>query len=132
MQKTKTKISMWRNSEKLYNRAARVSQRKSERRANKNGIQQGYNSNKISPREILRHEFIGLELEVIDSKNKNLIGIKGKITDETRNMLEVNNEIKLIKDQITFTLKKNNQVFTLDGKQIVGRPEDRIKKIRKI
>lgn len=68
---------------------------------------------------------------MIDSDNKKVIGIKGKVTDETRNMLEVNNQIKLIKDQITFILKKNDQIFTIEGKQIVGRPEDRIKKIRK-
>ena len=132
MQKTKTKISMRGNSERINNRAAGISQRKSERGANQDRIQQGYHSNKINPKDILRSEFIGLELEVIDSDNKKLLGIKGKITDETRNMLEINNQIKLIKNQITFTLKKDNIPYTIEGKQIVGRPEDRIKKTRKI
>lgn len=47
-------------------------------------------------------------------------------------MLEIDNKKKLIKDQIKFKVEKGGQWFSIDGKQIVGRPEDRIKKIRKI
>ena len=42
-------------------------------------------------------ELIGSIIEVIESKNKYLIGIKGKVIDETRNMIIIqdqNNEIK--------------------------------------
>ena len=47
-------------------------------------------------------ELIGLNIEVIKSKNKANIGIKGKVIDETKNMVIVKSEKgikKLIKKQ---------------------------------
>ena len=132
MQKTERYARMRGNREGIHNRTAGITHRESEERAGQDGIQPRHNTDKISPKEILRHELIGLEVEVADSKNKNLVGIKGKITDETRNTLEVDNTKKLAKDQVTIKVKKGNQTFVIDGNQIVGRPEDRVKKIRKI
>jgi len=33
---------------------------------------------------IKKHEIIGKQLEVVDALNKNLIGLKGEVVDETR------------------------------------------------
>lgn len=131
MQKTKRCIGVRGDSKGVCNRVAGLAQGKSKKRANKDGLWSEHNRNQITPREILRQEFIGREIEVIDSKNQNLIGIKGKITDETRNTLEIDNTKKLVKGQITFKIKKDHQSFMIDGAQIIGRPEDRVKKIRK-
>lgn len=52
-------------------------------------------------------ELIGLNIEVIKSNNKANIGIKGKVIDETKNMVIVKNEKgikKLIKKQNFFFL----------------------------
>ena len=38
---------------------------------------------------ILKEELIGLETEVIDAKNKSLIGIKGRIVNETKFTLHI-------------------------------------------
>jgi len=35
-------------------------------------------------KDLIRHEFIGLEVEVIQAKNPSLIGIKGKIMSEDK------------------------------------------------
>ncbi len=54
-------------------------------------------------------ELIGLNIEVIKSNNKANIGIKGKIIDETKNMIIIKNEKgikKLIKKQILCYKKK--------------------------
>ena len=43
----------------------------------------------INSNNIFYHELIGLELEVIDSSNKSLIGISGIVIDETKKTLKI-------------------------------------------
>ncbi len=90
----------------------------------------------IAPREIVRYELIGLKVEIVNSKNKSLIGIRGTIINETKNMLTIeldNKKIKkIIKDQATLNLKFKNHIVQVNGQLLVGRPEERIKKIRKL
>ena len=86
----------------------------------------------ITPQNVFRHEFIGLSVEVTESTNEGLIGLHGIIIDETRNTItvETNDTEKMIpKDNVIFlfTLPDGSQV-SIDGKVIVARPEDRIKK----
>lgn len=73
-------------------------------------------------------EFIGSEIEIIKSKNKDMEGIKGKVIDETKNSLTIIND----KNQEKKLLKKGS-VFRICGKEIQGekilrRPEERVKK----
>ena len=72
-------------------------------------------------------ELIGAFVEVIQAENKSLVGKKGKITDETRNMIEIGNN-KIVKDQVILEIDFNNQKYIIDGKLLVGKPEDRLKK----
>ena len=68
-------------------------------------------------------ELIGSVIEVIKSRNPALIGIKGKVIDETKNilMLETQKGIKkLIKSQITLKLGAN----IIKGDHIIRRPEE--------
>lgn len=77
------------------------------------------------------HELIGLKMEVIDSKNKNLVGIKGTIIDETKNTLVIKDQDKtrtLLKDQVTLKIFKDNHEIKVNGDILIGRPEDRLKK----
>jgi len=78
--------------------------------------------------EITRYELIGSMLEVTSSRNKNLVGTKGKIIDETKNMFILENGKKLIKSQSTFIIKIDNKKFQIKGELLVGKPEDRLKK----
>ena len=80
---------------------------------------------------IAMFEFIGLYAEIINSSNKSLIGLKGKITDETKNTFtfEINGkEKKIMKNQVMLKISLNGKFIEIDGKDLVGRPEDRIKK----
>ncbi|HIH31489.1 TPA: ribonuclease P protein subunit [Candidatus Woesearchaeota archaeon] len=78
----------------------------------------------------IRDEFIGKEAEIVRTRNKQLLGLKGKIVDETKNSFKmlVNKrnfrEFKVIMKQgNTFMIGKK----LFDGNKIMKRPEDRIK-----
>lgn len=84
-----------------------------------------------TPKNILLHEFIGLECKVIASRNKNHLGIKGRIIDETKNLIiiETKKGIKKIsKKGAIFRLKLDNCVVEIHGDDIIARPEDRLKR----
>ena len=79
----------------------------------------------------MKGELIGLMVKVIRSANKSNTGIKGKVIDETMNTLviEKDNEKKILsKDQNEFEFPEKK--IRIDGGLLLGRPEDRIKKIR--
>ena len=79
---------------------------------------------------LLNHELIGLETQIVDSTNKSIVGLAGKIIDETKSMftLETKSGTKIIpKQHSTWRFKVNDQSYTLDGNAISKRPEDRIK-----
>lgn len=85
----------------------------------------------ITPYNITKHELIGLQVTVSKSGNKSLEGIQGEIVDESRNMITLmagKRFKKLAKSQMTFTTKIGEKTVEVDGKVLVKRPEDRIKK----
>ena len=86
---------------------------------------------KVTP-EIVQHEFIGLMAKVVNSTNPCNVGIKGRVIDETRNtfvLLHDGVEKRIIKETSVFHfIYPDGTVVEIDGKLLVGRPEDRIKK----
>jgi ribonuclease P protein subunit POP4 len=86
---------------------------------------------KITPQNILKHELIGLEACIKNSNNKQLIGIGGKIIDETKNTIVIlkNGKPKRIpKNIIALEIKlPDGSIVEIDGKALVARPEDRLK-----
>jgi|TARA_B100001971_G_C18257678_1_gene583653 ribonuclease P protein subunit POP4 len=82
----------------------------------------------MNVKNIVKYEFIGSDLEVIDSRNKSLIGLKGRVVDETQNMFILDDGKKLIKSQSKFKIKMNKKTIEIKGSLLVGRPEDRLKK----
>ncbi|MEK6951579.1 MAG: ribonuclease P protein subunit [Nanoarchaeota archaeon] len=80
---------------------------------------------------MIRHELIGSEIKVISSTNHNLENIEGKVIDETRNMIIIdtkNGIKKIIKNQAKMEINLKGRKIEIDGKELVGRPEERIKK----
>ena len=85
----------------------------------------------INSKNIVKHELIGFSVEIVDSKNRSNIGIKGKIVDETRNSLVIRTnkgEKTVIKDQCIFVFRLPEGKIRVDGELLVARPEDRIRK----
>lgn len=82
--------------------------------------------------DIIHCEFIGTEAKIVKSKNRDCKGIHGKIIDETRNtftILHEDRKKKIIKDSSVFYFEfSDGTVVEIDGKLLVGRPEDRLKK----
>ncbi len=81
---------------------------------------------------IYPHELIGSQLNILDSTSKNLVGLEGKIIDESRDLLCVEitsgKEIKIIKSAIIrLMIQTNTQMYELAGQDISGRAWDRIK-----
>jgi len=81
---------------------------------------------------IIQGEFIGLTAKVAQSTQRSNIGIKGKVMDETRNtfIIMCNHEKKTIAKGVSvFHFRmRDGTVVEINGKLLVGRPEDRVKK----
>ena len=83
----------------------------------------------ITAENITAHEFIGQATEIINSSNPQIIGLNGRIIDETKSMFTLNTS-KGIK---SIAKSSNMWGFTIQGKEIVvdgtkitKRPFDRI------
>jgi ribonuclease P protein subunit POP4 len=86
----------------------------------------------ITARNLTRHELIGLRVKIIGSSCKSNIGLLGKIINETKNMLVISNGLRqhwLPKEESNFQFKlQDDSTVEVEGKRLVGRPEDRVKK----
>lgn len=87
----------------------------------------------ITPENLVRHELIGLGVCVHSSSNPDAQEISGRVVDESRNTLTLETpegrEVSLVKDQCTFSFAiPSGERVRVDGKLLVARPEDRIKK----
>ena len=85
----------------------------------------------LNHRNIRRHELIGLQVVVESERCLEYSKIKGRIVDETKNTIVVFDGAKKTRIpkgtvDFSFTLP-DNSTLVLEGKKIIGRPEDRIK-----
>ena len=89
-------------------------------------------SKKEKEAQIVMGELIGRKTEVKESTDPNKKGIKGKITDETKNTIKIETEkgeektVPKKTSKFKFTIK--HQEITIKGEKIKHKPEDRIKK----
>lgn len=87
---------------------------------------------KITP-AILQHELIGLKAKVVRSSNPCYLGICGRVTDETQRTLRIlhtGREKVVVKQSSVFHFTlADGSLIEIDGKVLVGRPEDRVKKV---
>jgi ribonuclease P protein subunit POP4 len=84
------------------------------------------------PENLTKHELIGLMAEVVESSDPTRVGLKGRIVDETRNTFTIESKGKekiVAKAECTFRFSLDHEVVEVDGKVLVARPEDRIKKV---
>ena len=83
----------------------------------------------ITRENITSHEFIGLNTEVVSSSNPQVIGLNGRIINETKSMFTINTEkgIKSIsKSQNNWKFSIQNKDTIVEGTRITKRPFDRI------
>jgi ribonuclease P protein subunit POP4 len=86
----------------------------------------------INPKNLVRHELIGLEVRVVESTNPSQAGLSGRVVDESRNILSIDTGkgVKnLPKQDCTFSFHlPSGEWVRVKGSLLVSRPEDRIKK----
>lgn len=79
-----------------------------------------------------KHELIGLRVTVLRALDPSLVGVEGRVVDETRNMLIIESGSRqkgVSKRGSRFRFDVEGGV-EIDGGDIQYRPEDRIKKAR--
>jgi ribonuclease P protein subunit POP4 len=89
---------------------------------------------KVTP-DIIREEFIGTEGRIIQSPNAGYIGISGQVMDETKGTFVIQQKgcmKRVIKESSVFNFQfSDGTVVEIEGKLLMGKPEDRLKKIVK-
>lgn len=83
----------------------------------------------ISKENIASHELIGLHTQIVESSNTHVVGLSGKIIDETKFMFTLNttNGIKrMAKNFNRWKFEFNGQEVELDGSRLVRRSYERI------
>jgi ribonuclease P protein subunit POP4 len=85
-------------------------------------------------KHILQDEFIGLKAKVVKCTNFSCVGLSGTVIDETKNTFRIlcrdGGEKTLIKENCIFHFTlPDKTVVEIEGKALVGRPEDRVKKM---
>lgn len=86
----------------------------------------------ITSKNLVHHEFIGLNVEITNVKDKSL-KLLGTVIDETKNTIKIedaNKNEKLIpkKGSIFLFELPNGEKIEINGEILSIRPEDRIKK----
>ncbi|MCE7745722.1 MAG: ribonuclease P protein component 1 [Candidatus Heimdallarchaeota archaeon] len=92
--------------------------------------------NPITPENIHRHELIGLKIEIIQSTDKQMMGMNGLVVDETKNLLTIDssktdsNRVRIPKKDCVFrfSLPSGEQV-DVDGRLLKLKPENRLKNV---
>lgn len=85
----------------------------------------------VEPRDLPRHELIGLSVRVTQHSNPFNVSISGRVVDETRNTLVIrhDSEDKRVEKQTgTFLFDLNGRSVEVEGRVLQGRPEDRVKR----
>ncbi|MDD5339870.1 MAG: ribonuclease P protein subunit [Candidatus ainarchaeum sp.] len=87
----------------------------------------------IDRKNLLFSTFIGLDVEISNSSQRKLVGLKGKVVDETKNLLIIEahgKDVRVPKVSATFrfTLDDGDKL-DVDGSKITFRPHERAKKV---
>jgi ribonuclease P protein subunit POP4 len=90
------------------------------------------NNYTINAENIRAHELIGLEVAIIKSTAQERVGTEGIVMDETMKTITIktSNGIKVVpKAECVFEFNINEKVM-INGKEIMKRPENRVKEWR--
>lgn len=83
--------------------------------------------------ETLYKSLVGNTIEITNSKNKNQIGIKGKIIHESANffvLAQKARNIRILKRSISFKTTVQNKPLYIDGRFLLSTLTNRIKKLK--
>lgn len=85
-------------------------------------------------KNIVIHELVGLDVEVVDSRDRKQIGINGSVVRETKNLLYIktgDTTVKVVKLISEFRFRVGNRRFDVKGVEINFRSHERTEKALK-
>ena len=83
----------------------------------------------ITADNITSHEFIGLDTEITQSTNPQVVGLNGRIINETKSMFTINTENGskyIAKSTNSWKFSIQGKDVVVEGSRIAKRPFDRI------
>ena len=83
----------------------------------------------ITAENITRHELIGMNTQITESTNSQIIGLNGTIINETKSMFALNTirgTKSIPKAHTAWEFNVNTQKITIDGSKIQKRSFDRL------
>jgi len=83
----------------------------------------------ITSDNIISHELIGLQTQLVASNNKQIVGLNGKIVDETKFMFALNTKDgikRLAKNANRWRFELDGKEIELDGARLTRRPYERM------
>jgi len=84
-------------------------------------------------RNVLLHEFIGLNIRIVDSTDPTLKELMGTVVFETRNTIFIRTHLSIKqvakKAARKIEIQTNSGVCFISGSSMIGRPEDRISRL---
>ena len=88
----------------------------------------------INRQNLLFSSFVGLPVELVNCSQRKLVGLKGTVIDETKNLIVVEPDgakpVKIPKVSATFRFTlENGESVDVDGSKIAFRPHERPKKV---
>jgi RNase P/RNase MRP subunit p29 len=90
-------------------------------------------SKKLIYSDIVYKSLIGKKIEIVNSTNKNLIGLKGEIQFESANLFYIKTKEgikKVLKSIIEFVLEHDEEKYSIEGNLLKGSIVNRIKKMK--
>ncbi len=91
---------------------------------------------KHTRKNIIYHELIGLNVKILEYPDPSLVGVTGRIIDETQKTLLIETpsgrRVRVLKlHSVLLIMLPNKEKVIIRGARILARPEERVKKIRK-
>ena len=83
----------------------------------------------ITPENIKGHELIGLQASIAECTNRQIIGLRGKVVNETKHLLVLDTERglkKIPKGIVMWKFFFNNKEATVEGNLLLKRPHERL------
>ncbi|VVC04275.1 Ribonuclease P protein component 1 [Candidatus Burarchaeum australiense] len=80
----------------------------------------------------MQHELIGLSVRIVGSADRKQVGMRGKVVDETKNMLVMEKDdgktLRMAKVGRTFRFSLGKEKCDVEGAKIAFDPVERVKK----
>ncbi len=88
----------------------------------------------ITKKNILYSSLVGLPVELVNCSQRHLVGLKGTVVDETKNLIVIEKpdgrEAKIQKVSATFRFTlESGETVDIEGRRIAFRPHERPKKV---